>query len=111
MRDDPYTLPGELLGRRGRPGIALIETKRLVGASTNIDHSAIFDRTKRNAGEAKITEGRPRRRQLNIWDATARALPARKIIVSRTGNVSGHRVDPIFFALSCAGHVGAGPQS
>ncbi len=58
MRDDPYTLPGELLGRRGRPGIALIETKRLVGASTNIDHSAIFDRAKHNAGEAKITERR-----------------------------------------------------
>lgn len=66
MRDDPYTLPGELLGRRGRPGIALIETKRLVGGSANIDHSAIFDRAKRNAGEAKITEGHSRRQQLGI---------------------------------------------
>lgn len=64
MRDDPYALPRQLLGRRGRPGIALIETKRRVGASTNIDHSAIFDRAKRNAGQAKITEGRSRRQQL-----------------------------------------------
>ncbi len=111
LRDDPDALPGELLGGRGRPGIAFVETKRLLGAGTNIDYPAIFGGTKRDAGEAKITQGRPRRRHSNIWDTTACVPPTRKIIVSRTGNVCGHRVDPIFFALSCAGHVEAGPQS
>src|SRR5207247_10941870 len=110
LRDNPYTLPGELLGERGRAGTALTEAKRLVGASTKIDHPAIFGGPKRDAGEAKITGGRPRRRRSNIWETTAPIAPARKIIVLRTENVSGHRVDPIFFAPSCAGPVGASPQ-